>query len=235
MSEKVTFSLTRVGLLLIALVLAIGALITAGVLNFVVKAPPEFVMLITCLSPPALIMLLYIGWVIRNTPDKENVLMWLKVLCVLSLCMGTLIFLDYVLTPHTVVKIVKGRIPRANEYVIGLDGSEQAISKSFYDELVEGDAVKIKITPILKRTRSITGPKRAQPGYVLGRGGKILLALVAVPFFLPLGVLSFNPARSKPERNMQVYFLLVVPSYILSLIAAGLLIKLLLENLQSLI
>jgi hypothetical protein len=54
------------------------------------------------------------------------------------------------------------------------------------------------------------------------------LFVAALLFFLPLGLYSFSPAKGKPLTSVRTFVMLVVPSYILSLIAGGLLIRLLL-------
>ena len=49
-------------------------------------------------------------------------------------------------------------------------------------------------------------------------------------FFLAVGLFIFKPREDNPSGNMPGFFLLVAPSYILSLIAAGVWIKLLLVH-----
>ena len=84
MSEKVT--LTRVGLVIIALLLVAGALATAMLLHYLAEAPLPLVMLMTCVSPAALILLLYVGYCIRTRPEKTEYLSALKLLGLAGIC-----------------------------------------------------------------------------------------------------------------------------------------------------
>ena len=230
MSEKMI--LTRTGLVVVMAVLGAAALATAGLLHFVAEAPPVFVVLITCISSPALIVVLYMGWLLRHEPENTAWLGGVKVLAIASICMGALLILDYVLPTRFISETVVGKIPRPDEYVLDLGTREQPVSGEFYAEIVERDAVKLEVTQLFGRIRSVTGPGRSAAGFTRSSLSRFLIVAAGVLFFLPLPLLRFTPDPRNASRNMQYYVLLICPSYVLSLIATGLLIKLLLVNIQ---
>ena len=98
------------------------------------------------------------------------------------------------------------------------------------EELYEGSQVRLETTRIFSQVESVTGVDN--PGLVFRRSlwDKLIMLVGAVLFFVPLAAFSFAPRPDEPSRNMTTFALVVAPSYIASLIALGLWVKLLLVH-----
>ena len=88
MAEGVT--LNRAGLALVAGALVTGAASLGAVLHFFVAAPPAFTILMICLSPAAVILLLYIGHLVSTGAQKRQYILPLQAAGMVSVCLGLL-------------------------------------------------------------------------------------------------------------------------------------------------
>ncbi len=214
---------------MVVVLLVAGSLVTALLLRYVVSASLPFVLLITSLSPAALIVLLYIGYLVRTRGEKIGYLIPLKVLGIFSICMGLLIFLDFVLPDRNLTGMVVAKTPRGDENIIHVKGFEQAVPRSFYNELVEGSMVHMKVTRLFSRVVSITSASQANafPGYLRSTWSKVLMAILGGLFLLPVRISRFKPNRQDLSANTKAFITVIVPGYIMSLIAGGFWIKML--------
>ena len=228
MSEKLTLS--GVGLLFFATVLAAGAAATAALLHFVFAAPVAFTLIITCLSVPALTLLYYIGFLLHRNPKKPVYLVPVKVLAMLSIAMSMVIVLDFILPTRTGHVPVEVKIKDGEKVVVHLGSYKQTVEPAGFPEIYEGQQIALEKTALLGRIESLRVAGSVEPGHTRPGLEKLLFGLAAVVFFLPVGLLKFSPDRNNAYHNMAGYFGLVVPSYVLSLIAFGLWIKLFLVH-----
>ncbi len=228
MTEKVT--LTRTGLALVFVVLVAGALGTALPLYFLGEVNLPLVMLVTCLSPAALIILLYIGYLVRTDPEKRGYIVPLRIIGVASICMGLLVFLDFGLPTRTIKTNVQGKYPRGDQNIAHMGDYEQAVSRDFYDRLMDGTAVDLEVTPFFNRMVTITAVKRLNPDFTRSTGDVVFMAVAGLLFLFPVALFRFSPRARNASRDLAGYLLVVVPSYIISLIACGLWVKFLLVH-----
>jgi len=228
MSEKLTVS--GFGLVPFATVLIGGAAATAVSLHFLVGAPVAFTLIVTCLSVPALTLLFYIGLLMRTNPKKPGYLAPLKGFAMLSIAMGMVIVLDFILPTRTDYAPVKARIEDGEKMVLHVGSYRQTVEPAAFSQVHEGQQVALEKTALLGRIESLRAPRSVEPGYTRPMLEKLLLGLAALVFFMPVGLLKFSLDKEEPSRNMAGYFGLVVPSYVLSLIASGLWIKLFLVH-----
>lgn len=228
MTEKVT--LTRTGLALVFVVLVAGALGTALPLYFLGEVNLPLVMLVTCLSPAALIILLYIGYVVRTEPEKRGYIVPLRIIGVASICMGLLVFLDFALPTRTIKTNVLGKYPRGDQNIAHMGDYEQAVSRDFYDRLMDGTAVDLEVTPFFNRMVSIIAAERPNPDFTRSTRDVVFMVVAGVLFIFPVALFRFSPQARNASRDMAGYLLVVVPAYIISLIACGLWVKFLLVH-----
>lgn len=228
MTEKVT--LTRTGLALVFAVLVAGALGTALLLRFLGEADLPLVMLVTCLSPAALIILLYIGYLVRTQPEKRGYIVPLRVIGVASICMGLLVFLDFGLPTRTIKTNVLGKYPRGDQNIVHMGDYEQAVSRDFYDQLRDGKGVDLEVTPFFNRMVTITAAERVNPDFTRSTRDVVFMIVTGALFIFPVALFRFAPRGRNASRDMAGYLLVVVPSYIISLIACGLWVKFLLVH-----
>ena len=104
------------------------------------------------------------------------------------------------------------------------------VDGSFYDSVAENDQVSLRLTPIfgdVEELHSLTDDKLRHNRPSGERVGRLAAAVV---FLVPLTLFLFMPAADDPTRNMMIYTLFVIPSYIISLVAGSLWIKLLMTS-----
>lgn len=233
MPTRVT--LTNKNLAIIALVLVGGALLTASSLHFIVQMPVPLVMLLTCLSPAALILLLYMGYLMRVRPEKRGYLVVLRILGLVSICIGLLVFLDFALPTRTAHEYVRAKILRDDQHVLQLGDHEQEVDQWFYKDIVEGDELLVETTRVFERLETITAATGRQAYRPRTNLDRIEMIAVGVLFLLPALMFRFTPRPEDNFYNMTFFALVIAPSYIISLVAVGLLAKLLMANAFKLI
>jgi len=213
-----------------AAILGAGGSATALVLYFLARVDLPLVLVVTCVSLPALALLLHVGNLLRDCPHQSGYLLPLKFLSLLSVCMSLLIILDLALPLRTEAMTVNAVVPAGQSRILHLDGHEQAVAGELADDLLEGDIVTVENTRVFRRIETLSIPAAgARPGVVAYRRSgwdKAAMMIAAVLFFLPAGVLPFAPKPADVPWNMRMYLRLLVPSYVLSMVAMGLWIKL---------
>jgi hypothetical protein len=228
-------TLTNKDLTIIAAVLVGGALLTASSLRFIVQVPVPLVMLLTCLSPAALILLLYMGYLLRAHPEKRGYLIVLRILGLASVCIGLLVFLDFALPTRTAHEYIRAKVLRGDQHVLQLGGREQEVDQWFYKDLVEGDELLVETTRVFERLETITAAAGRQAYAPRTNLDRLEMIAVGMLFLLPALVFRFTPRPEDNFYNMTFFALVIAPSYIISLVAVGLLAKLLLVNVFKLI
>ncbi len=228
MSEKVT--LTRAGLAIIALLLVAGALATAMLLHYLAGAPLPLVMLMTCVSPAALILLLYVGYRIRTRPEKTEYLSALKLLGLAGICMGVMIFVDFLLPAKTIHTNVQAMIPRGDHVELQLGRYEQNVGKNLAKKFFEGRKVTLEVTSLFDRIESVRLGRDTVPLLRRQKIGKVVMLIAGLVCLVPLMLFRLKLRPETPLKNMTEYFLVIVPSYIVSLISIGVWIKLFLVH-----
>jgi len=203
---------------------------TAALLHFAFDAPPAFTLIIACLSVPALTLLFYIGLLLHRNPGKPAYLAPLKGLAILSVAMSMVILLDFVLPVRTDHLPIQSKITEGNETILRFGGYRQAVNAAGFSSVHEGQQITLTKTALLGRIASLRAAGSVEPDYRRSILEKAVLALSALAFFLPAGLFAFTPHPNTPSQNMAGYFGLVVPSYIFSLVASGLWIKLFLVH-----
>lgn len=209
---------------------AAAAVTTALVMRFLVGASESFTLIVACLSIPATTLLLYLGLLMHGDPEGCDYLLPVKALAVLSLAMSGVIVLDFTLATNFRWVTVKGKIPIAGETVLYAGPYVQRVPAAALANVHEGDLVGIETTALLDRIESITPAGSTKAINLRSAWQKLPLAATALLFFLPVGMLKFSPRQGEVRRNVTAYLTLVVPSFILSLIASGLWIKLFLVH-----
>ena len=225
MPERVTLS--RAGLLGVSVLLGVGALGTALALNFIAKAPLSFVMLITSLSPSALILLLYMGHLLRVRPEKSGYLVILKGLGLLSIIMAVLVVLDLLMPASVRSGIIQAKFERGDKRIVRVNSREQAVSRDFYDAVAENDKMNLETTPLFGRVKNLATSEDNLAGYSMSDSNKVLTLIGGALLLLPLSVLHFVPKADDKLYNMNVFIFLLSPSYVISLVAVGMWVKLL--------
>lgn len=223
-------SLSGWGLFLLAAVLAAGGAATAALLHYVAHAPLPFVLLITCVSLPAMTLLFYIGFLIWTSPKTTGYLLPIKALAVLSVAMSLAIVMDFVMPVQSEHLILQAKVPGGQYSILHIGGYEQAVDARTFNMVHEGDRLAVKTTALFGRIESISAAGMSEPGYIRSTWDRIVMISCAAVFFVAVGALRFNPNKDEPARNLKAYFALIVPSYVLSLIAVGLWIKLILVH-----
>jgi hypothetical protein len=217
-------------LFLLAAVLAAGGAATAALLHYVAAAPMPFVMLITCLSLPAMTLLFYIGFLVWTSPKTTGYLLPIKALALLSVAMSLAIVLDFVLPSRTSNLTLEAKASDGNSSVLYMGSYVQSVKARPFKMVEEGDRLTVKSTPLFGRIESIAAAGMDRPGFSRSGWDKAMMVVAAAIFFAAVGTLKFTPSVEDPSRNIAGYFALIVPSYVLSLVAGGLWIKLLLVH-----
>jgi len=221
-------------LLASAAVVAAATAATAFLFHFVARAPEEFTLLVTCLSVPAATLLLFLGALIGASPDQHGYLNPVKAMATFSLAMTGVIVLDFILPTALCRLPMKGKIPAGNKAIVYVGSYREYVPADAIADAQEGDLVDVETTRLLGKVESMSLPGQGWMN-VRSIADKASLAAAAALFFLPVGVMKFTPRKNDPARNMKAYLTLVVPSFILSLIALGLWIKLLLVHVAHMI
>jgi len=228
MQEGITVS--RNTLAAVAGVLVGGAAVAGALLHFIVAAPLPFVILLACVSPAALVVLLYVGYLLRARPDKSGYLTALKLLGVGSICVGLLLLLDCVLPPRSIPTAVRHLTRRDEGAALSLGKYDLDVPAKHAHGLFDGQAAVIEVTPVFHRLQSAKLTDRSQTLVSRSTSNRLGMTVAGLVFLIPLALMRFVPDRNDPGRNMVAYFMVFVPSYIVSLIAAGIWIKLLLVH-----
>jgi len=222
--------LTKPAILLLCVVVTVATGATGCLLLFVLHASPAFVMIVSCLSIPAMTLLFYMGYMLRYEPKVTSYLGALKVLALLSMAMGVAIVLDFVLGVKHTAMTVDAKVPSGETSILHMGGYEQPVDAERFRFVQEGDVLAVRRTAIFRRIEDVSLAGNSEPAFRRSREDKGVMIAAAVLFSLTIGTLMFAPREGYPGRNMCGFFLLVAPSYILSLVATGLWIKLLLVH-----
>jgi hypothetical protein len=217
-------------MMLLGVVVLAGAGVTGSLLSLVLHASPSLVVIVTCLSIPALTLLFYIGYMVRCEPTVTSYLAPLRALAVLSVAMSGTIVLDLVLSERDTQMTVEAKVLSGQMSILHMGSYRQPVDAQHFKTVKEGDVVAVRTTPVFRRIESISMLDAPSPGFRRSREDNAVMIVAAGVFFLAAGVFIFRPREGNRPGNMPGFFLLVVPSYILSLIAAGLWIKLLLVH-----
>jgi len=223
-------ALSRNGLIAVTGMLTGGAVAAGALLHFVAAAPLPFVILAACVSPAALVLLLYVGHLLRAHPERQGHLTALKLLGVASICMGLLLLLDCVLPPMIMTTPVRHVTTREHVVAASLDRYDLELAPEQAHGLIDGHAATLEITPVFHRLLSAGLADSPHPLVDHSTANKVGMSVAGLAFLIPLGLMRFVPDRNDPGRNMVAYFTVFVPSYIVSLIAAGIWVKLLLVH-----
>lgn len=148
----------------------------------------------------------------------------------LSIAMSVVLVLDFVLPTQTDYVPVEVKLAEGGKTLLHVGSYRQLVEPSSFSEVHEGQQVALERTALLGRLESLKASGSTTPGYTRSSLEKLLLGVAAVVFIVPIGMLKFSPDGQSPSRNMAAYFALVVPSYVLSLIASGFWIKLFLVH-----
>ena len=228
MQDRIT--LTRGGLVGVAVLLVSVAMLTALLLYYVAGSPPALVILITCLSPAAMVLLLYVGHLLYSEPDRRGYLVALKALGVASICMGLLVLLDFVLPAKRISTVVRDAVPRGHEVLVHLGKYEKSIPADKGPDVFEGQPASLEVTPLFHRIENVEIGEKKEVVVRRSTVGKIAMLATGLLFLLPIGLIRYTPDANDPVRNKAAFFLVVAPSYVLSLVATGLWVKLLLVH-----
>lgn len=229
MQDKVT--LTQSALTGAALALVTTTLLTGATLHYLVHAPLPLVMLITCLSPAAMVLLLYMGHLVRSRPELTHYLLALKALGLASVCMGLLVMLDFLLPVRMLPARVAAVMPQGeNVTVVDFGRYRRAVSSELAEDLYEGVSASIVITPLFHRVEEIRGGEQGSMLYARPLLNKLLMIGCGLLLLYPMCMLRFRPKASDKNHNVAAFGLLVAPSYVFSLIALGLWTKFLMVH-----
>lgn len=208
----------------------------AGFLNFYLHADLATTLLASTFTPGALILLLYLGHLVCTAPASKAYMKLLKALAGLSVMLGMLLFLDANLPANSVELAIKAKIPHSGGGQLDLGRYEVEVSAEVLDAALEGDPVTLKVTPIFNRilhAKFLRGADLESSQAEAQRRGMFVAALV---FLYPIMMFFFSPRAELPVRtNLTVYFLAIVPSYIISLVAMVIWLKLVLVHFLGLI
>ena len=141
MSQDVV--LTKPAMMLLCVVVLVGAAATGSLLSFVLHASPSFVVIVTCLSAPALTLLFYIGYTVRYQPATTSYLAPLKVLAVLSVAMSGAIVLDFVLPARDTQMTVDAKIPSEETCILYVGSYKQTVDARRFSFVHEGDVLAV--------------------------------------------------------------------------------------------
>ncbi len=225
-----TITLSRGGILAISAVLVIGALVTGLVLHFVVEASLPLVFLFTCLTPAPLILLLYIGYLVHTDSQSAQYLPILKFLGVLSIIMGLLILLDLLLAGQYLKLNVESKYQMDGEFLIKAGRYSQPLSEKIYNQIAETDQLEIIASLVFRQLVEMKIARGGEIIYSWPFEEKILQFVGGLIFLCPLGLMKKRPDPEKEDR-IKFFFLVIAPSYIASLVAIGMWIKLLVTRL----
>ncbi len=228
MTEGVT--LNRAGLSLVAGAIAAGAASLGAVLHFIVAAPLAFTILMICLTPAAVILLLYIGYLVSSGASKRHYIPPLQAVGLASVCLGLLIFMDLSLPVGTAVTKVTARFTRDGQALIHAGGYKEQVDAEFYNRTFEGSPVKIETTPLFHQLVSISSSELGLVGYFRSDVKQYIMVAMGVLFVFPVLLFRLVPKAKKIRRDMFTYGLVIVPSYLISLIACGVWVKLVLVH-----
>ncbi len=228
MAEGVT--LNRAGLSLVAGAITAGAASLAAVLHFIVAAPLTFIILMVCFTPAAVILLLYIGYLVSSGASKRHYIPPLQAVGLASVCLGLLIFLDLSLPAGTTVANVTARFTRDGQALIHAGGYKEQVAVEFYNKTFEGSAVMIETTPLFHQLVSIGSSELGLLGYYRSDIKQYLMVAMGAIFVFPVLLFRLVPKAQKIRRDMFTYGLVIVPSYMISLIACGVWVKLVLVH-----
>jgi hypothetical protein len=228
MLDRLTLSGKQV--LGLAVMVAAGAAVTAFLLHFVARASEVFTIVVTCVSIPVTSLLAYLGFAMRADTGKHGYLVPLKAMAVLSLALAAVIALDFVLPKQTEPLRVEGKVKIGNRTELFFGPYRVTAAASAVKDIHDGDMVSVETTPLLDRVCSVRAKDGSRADYRRSAFDKGSLAFTGLVFFLPITMLRFKPDAASPVRNMRAYLTVVVPSFILSLIASGLWVKLFLVH-----
>ncbi len=228
MDQKITLS--RFSLVAVAVFLVVGAMVTAILLHYVAEAPLPFTMLITCLSPAALVLLLYIGHLYLAQPEKSAYLVALKLLGLLSILLGVVFFLDFLLPPEEIPTNVRSTIIRDDHCIVRIGKFRQEVSPALQDRFFDGQNVRLKATLLFDRVEAIVLAGETAPVWQRSTGAKVGMIIIGLVLLIPLGLFRISTQEDPPRRNIATYLFMIAPSYILSLISIGVWIKFLLVH-----
>lgn len=214
----------------IVALLVISTAIAAGLLYFAFSAPVVLVLLVACLMPGAMVLLLYIGYLLRHDPQRQGYIFALKGLALLSVAMGLLVLLDFALPTSTVTTDVKEIVPREDEAVLDFGVYRKSVPVIWQKACYEGLKAELEITPLFHQVDHVTLCDSGGPEFGRPWSARVLMIIGGLAFLLPVGLLRFSPSQDDPWHNTFGYFSLVAPSYVLSLVAAGLWVKVLLVH-----
>lgn len=222
-----TITLTRSNVLLVAAVLVGGALVTGSILYMFVEAPLSLVFLITCLTPAALILVLYVGYLMHSDPAKSDYMTPMKILGMVAVSTAVLLILDVFLPPKTLRQPIQNKYKRDGQCMIYTGRFEQPVSRMVYEQTLEGGQVTVIASRIFNRVESMSDASTGHSMYIREPITEFAMVGAAVLFCIPLGLLKVKPKSDDVSHNMKMYFGLVAPSYIMSMIAGGILLQLL--------
>jgi len=228
MQDRVT--LTQGGLTGSAVALVATTLATGAAMHYLLAAPLPLVMLVTCLSPAAMVLLLYIGHLVRSRPQATHYLLALKLLGLASICMGLLLMLDFLVPLRTIRANVQSMIPGGQTCQVSFGRYERLVSAGVCENLVEGDAVTLTVTSLFHRVEEVRVGDAGWMLYARPLLNKVLMLAMALLLLYPMCMLRFRPKTSDKHHNLAAFGLLVAPSYLFSLVAMGLWTKFLLVH-----
>jgi hypothetical protein len=150
----------------------------------------------------------------------------LKFLALASVAMGAFILLDFNLPRQHIIAPVTMKVPDVDGGgLIRAGGREATISAEVYNVLSEGDDVEIEHTPMLGCTTR-AWPANDRALWADSEGGRSQLLVAAIIMLFPLTMFLFGTNSEDPTHNMVAFALCIAPSYIISLVAAGMWLKL---------
>ncbi len=221
-----TITLTRFSVLLVTSVLVAGTLLTGSVLYMCVEAPLSLVFLVTCLTPAALILVLYVGYLMHNDPVKSGYMTPMKIMGMIAVATAGLLIMDVLMAPKTLHQSIQNKYNRDGQCMIYTGRFEQPVSRMVYEQMLEGGQITVIASRIFNRVESMSDTETGYNIYTRESITEFAIVGAACLFCIPLGLLKVKPKTDDVDHNMRMYFGLVAPSYIMSLIAVGILLQL---------
>jgi hypothetical protein len=143
------------------------------------------------------------------------------------------VILDFVLPPQVLSARVEAVIPlNSRQDALEFNLGRVPVDALFADAsaVFEGQELTVKITSLLNRIDEVQAGKDRTIVYARPLNDRIMLLVAGAVCLVPLSLWRFRPESGTARGNMAGYLLLVVPSYMISLVAAGFWIKLFLVH-----